>query len=66
MKIFTSYKGEKATHLSIGFYTEHKTMADKEESLAAAVNLLTLLASESGKETFFLPTLDGASSSSTS
>jgi len=43
-----------------------KTMADKEESLAAAVNLLTLLASDSGKETFFLPTLDGASSSSSS
>ena len=28
---------------------------DKAESLAAAVNLLTLLASDSGKEEFFLP-----------
>ena len=36
-------------------------MADKDESLAAAVNLLTLLASDSGKETFFLPTHDDTS-----
>ena len=28
---------------------------DKAESLAAAVNLLTLLASDSGKDQFFLP-----------
>ena len=48
------------SHLSTRV-NEQIPMADKDESLAAAVNLLTLLASDSGKETFFLPTHDDTS-----